>query len=337
MKRPALKHQTMYNKFGNKFFPNLMLHRKAEQLPLLINWRRVFILPTKPGLFFAFITFIMLIASLNFNNNMGLMMTFLLFGLAQVALYRVFLNIKNLTIDHVTTKPVFLGSQAEFNIHLKAQESKFDICIKKKEDPKKRTCPCLPELQAGEIKSITYKTKTNNRGWLSLGKIKVSSSYPFGLFFAWIWTNIDNKCLVYPMPEQTPPPLPIHATSNGETPVIKQGEDFHGLKPFQSGDPMRLIAWKRTAQTGELISREFQQTHGEKLLLDYSQIPLADMEAKLSRLTAWVLMAYQQQIDYCLQLPQYNSGFGYSSSHHLSCLKQLALYGLENNNGETRS
>jgi len=328
MKPEFPKQGSLQNKLGNKFFPNLMLHKKAENLPLQINWRRVFILPTKPGLFFGFITFLMLIASLNFNNNMGLMMTFLLFGLAQVALYQVFFNLRNLIIDHVTVKPVFLGEEAEFMIHLKADEKKYDICIKNKSHSKDLLTPCLIELPADELHPVSYKTMTSKRGWLTLGKIKILSSYPFGLFFAWIWTNIDTKCLVYPIPEISPPPLPTHAQSDGETTVIKQGEDFHGLKPFQSGDSMRLIAWKRTAQTGELISREFQQTHGKKLLLDYAQIPLADTEVKLSRLTAWVLIAYQQQLEYCLKLPQFNSGYGYSSKHHLACLKELALFAL---------
>ena len=102
MKPKSLPNSNRKNKWLRRLFPNLMLHRKVEGLPLQINWRRIFILPTKPGLFFGFIAGLMLVASLNFNNNMGLMMTFLLFGLAQVALHQVFFNIRNLSIDHVT-------------------------------------------------------------------------------------------------------------------------------------------------------------------------------------------------------------------------------------------
>lgn len=316
--------KTFIEKILTKFVPNLMLHRKFEQLPLLIHWRRVFILPTKPGLFFGFITFIMLVASLNFNNNMGLMLTFLLAGLAQVALYRVFFNLRSLVINHVSAKPVFLGDNAIFSIHLKSSESKYDICLKNQTDQQ-----LLIKLPADEILPMNVAVITTKRGWVPCGKIKIQTAYPFGLFFAWIWTNLDSKCLVYPFAEESPPPLPFHAQSEGKTNVIIHGEEFHGLKPFQSGDSRRLIAWKRTAQTGELISREFQQTQGEKLLLDFSQITLADVEMKLSRLTAWVLMANQQQLDYCLKLPQFESGFGYSDIHHQSCLKALALHGIE--------
>jgi uncharacterized protein (DUF58 family) len=324
MKPESLKQNKRLNMIGEKLFPNLMLHKNKEKLPLTINWRRIFILPTKPGLFFGFVTLLMLIASLNFNNNMGLMMTFLLFGLAQVALYRVFFNLRNLTIDHITSKPVFLGETAVFNLHLSSKESKYDLCIS---NTLKNNC--LTELPANKTTAVYCECKTKNRGWLEAGKVKIRTSYPFGLFFSWIWTHLDARCLVYPMPEQSSPPFPRHDQSEGHTNVIMHGEDFHGLKPFQSGDSMRLIAWKRTAQTGELISREFQQTQGEKLLLDFSKVQLPDTELKLSRLTSWVLQAYSQQLDYCLKLPQFDSGYGYSNKHHLSCLKALALYGLK--------
>lgn len=316
------KKKTFVEKVLIKFAPNLMLHRKAEKLPLTINWRRVFILPTKPGLFFGFITFIMLVASLNFNNNMGLMMTFLLVGLAQVAMYRVFFNLRNLIIHGVSTKPVFVGDKAVFSVYLKSLECKYDICIKNNQSKQP-----LIELPAEQIETVQCHLMTTTRGWITCGNITIHTSYPFGLFYAWIWTNLDSKCLVYPRPENSPPALPFHAQSEGKTNVIIHGDEFHGLKPFQSGDSMRLIAWKRTAQTGELISREFQQNQGEKLLLDFSQILLKDTEMKLSRLTAWVLMAKQSQLDYCLKLPQFNSGFGYSNEHHLDCLKALALFG----------
>jgi len=322
MKPVLANKKTLLERISEKLFPNIFRHRKVEQLPLSINWRRIFIVPTKPGLFFAVMAFLMLIASLNFNNNMGLMLTFLLVGLAQVALYRVFFNLKQLEIKQITAKPVFLGQKAVFQVFLRSTENKYDICLKNESAQS-----CLMELLADKQTPLNSARETRDRGWLELGRIKISTSYPFGLFYAWIWTRMDEKCLVYPQPEKSPPPLPRHAQSSGETTAVMQGEDFHGLKPFQSGDSMRLIAWKRTAQTGELISREFEQLHGKKLLLDFSQVALKDTELKLSRLTAWVLLAYQQQLDYCLKLPQFDSGFGYSSLHHHRCLKALALYG----------
>ena len=145
-------------KILQKFAPNLMLHKKHESLPLLINWRRVFIFPTKPGLFFGFVSLLMLIASLNFNNNMGLMMTFLLFGLAQVAMYRVFFNVKDLIVHHASSKPVFLGQKSEFKVYLKTDVTKYDMCIKNEWGEN-----CLIELPAEKQQSISVLLKTRKR------------------------------------------------------------------------------------------------------------------------------------------------------------------------------
>lgn len=320
-----MKQESLNTKIIKKLFPNLLLHKKTEVLPLTINWRRVFILPTKPGLFFGFVSLLMLIASLNFNNNMGLMLTFLLVGIAQVALYRVFFNLNNLIIKQVSIQPVFLGNNALFTLHLSANTSKYDICVQVEKIQK-----CLLEIPAKEVKTLTFYKPTTQRGWLEGGKIKLKTSYPFGLFYAWIWTTVNSKCLVYPKPEINPPPLPCHVQNHGNKKIIKKGEDFHGLKPYQPGDSIRLIAWKRTAQTGELISREFQQNLGDKLLIDFTQVHLANTEDILSRLTAWSINAYQQQQDYCLKLPNFTSEYDCSSQHHLSCLKALALYGIAN-------
>ena len=314
--------KSLTEKIGYKLFPNLMLHRKAESLPLQVNWRRIFILPTKPGLFFGLVAFIMLIASLNFNNNMGLMMTFLLVGLAQVALYRIFFNLRNIIIDHVDAKPVFVNDDAVFAVHFKSDQDKYDICIENS-----FAKDCQLEIASDELTSVFCKRPTTERGWIECGKIKISTTYPFGLFGAWIWTYLDAKCLIYPLPEKNPPSFPQHSQSDGQTTIIHNGEDFHGLKPFAPGDSMHLIAWKRTAQTGELISREFEQTRGEKLHLDFSQINLSDTELKLSRLTAWVVDANQKGMDYCLKLPDFTSEFGHSNKHYLTCMKKIALYG----------
>lgn len=249
------------------------------------------------------------------------MMTFLLVGMAQVALYRVFFNLNNLSIDEITVKPVFVGEQAEFHVHLSSMEDKMDLKLSQE-----ISSDTLFELQAEDSCHLVSLKETNHRGWMPMDRYKISTSYPFGLFVSWVWSNSEVNCLVYPRPEASPPPLPTESQNEGESQVILQGEDFHGLKPFQPGDPMRLIAWKRTAQLDELVSREFQHNHGEKLLLDMSKIHLPHLEDKISRLTAWVIKAHQLNLEYRLILPEFDSGYGYSLQHHQECLKALALY-----------
>ena len=51
-----------------------------DRLPVGLNARRVYILPTRAGMAFSLLLFVMLVAGLNYGNNVALMLTFLLAG-----------------------------------------------------------------------------------------------------------------------------------------------------------------------------------------------------------------------------------------------------------------
>ena len=313
--------KSRWERIGLKLFPNLLMHGKFEKLPLKIHWRRIFIFPTKPGLFFGLVCFLMLMASLNFNNNMGLMMTFLLVGMAQVALHRVFFNLRNLEINEITVKPVFVDEDAEFLVHIQSEEDKFDLVL----DHGDSTYSIF-ELETEKGQNFLTKKLADKRGWMPMGRYKVSTRFPFGLFVSWIWTQSEVKALVYPKPESPLPSFPLNTGGEGDSEVIMKGEEFHGLKPYQTGDSMKLIAWKRTAQVDEPISREFEQQLGQRMVFDFAKIRLPHLEDKISRLTAWVLASHQNGQEYRLLLPGYDSGFGNTVEHSKDCLKALALH-----------
>src|SRR5690554_2251426 len=97
--------QILYKRLKNYFINR----RGREELPVRLHWRRLYVLPSKPGLLFFLIGSTMMLAGLNFNNNMSLMLVFLLFGVAQVILYKTFFNLRNVTLEQVHATPVFVG------------------------------------------------------------------------------------------------------------------------------------------------------------------------------------------------------------------------------------
>src|SRR5688572_20480210 len=54
--------------------------RGREALPVAIDSRRVYVLPTRFGLFYAALLAAMIVGALNYNNNPALMLGFLLAG-----------------------------------------------------------------------------------------------------------------------------------------------------------------------------------------------------------------------------------------------------------------
>jgi uncharacterized protein (DUF58 family) len=138
--------------------------------------------------------------------------------------------------------------------------------------------------------------------------------------------------LVYPAPEAHPPPLPPgepQAGSSGSARVQSTGE-FDGVRAYRRGDPQKTVVWKKAAQAfaagrDDLVSRDALSTQRQQLWLDFAQTGAADNETRLSRLTAWVLMAERLGLDYGLRLPGREIPPEQGPGHKARCLEALAL------------
>ena len=72
--------------------------------------------------------------------------------------------------------------------------------------------------------------------------------------------------------------------------AAKGSDDFSGLRAHQITDSPRHVAWKAVARGAEMLTKQFAGRADARLWLDWELIsPLLDVEARLSRLTGWVL------------------------------------------------
>ena len=78
--------------------------------------RRIYILPTGVGLVFALMTFAMLLGSMNYNNNLSFVLTFMLIGVGFVAMHQCQRNLVGLELSFAGVEPVFAGQSAQFRI-----------------------------------------------------------------------------------------------------------------------------------------------------------------------------------------------------------------------------
>src|SRR5688500_2033551 len=75
---------------------------------------RIYILPTGLGLAFGVMLVAMLLGSLNYANNLGLVLTFLLGALGFVAMHACHRNLEALVVKTAGTEPPFAGQPAVF-------------------------------------------------------------------------------------------------------------------------------------------------------------------------------------------------------------------------------
>lgn len=115
------------------------------------------------------------------------------------------------------------------------------------------------ELLPYRPSEATIKVRFRRRGLHLVGKAVLCAQDPLGLFVVARETQTAEQVLVYPRPK----PLPVEpegATerlrwdeSNIRAPLPSlTGDEFWGVRPYQTGDPLRRIHWKITAHQGEL-------------------------------------------------------------------------------------
>lgn len=296
-----------------------------DHMPQALERRRLYILPTRAGLVFGLILFVMMLGSMNYNNSMGLALTFCLAGLGLVAMHHCHRNLLGLVVHSVAAEPVFAGQHAHYHVSLynPSPVTRFQVMI--------RTGAACSEIRdIGRCARLTLELSlpTEHRGIFPLPRLSVTSTHPFMFFRCWSWLHVDSNCTVYPAPAAPGPQPPRRDVDVGS--ALHEGvgsDDFAGLRPYRPGDSPRHIAWKAFAREGELLVKQFTGTALTTLWLDYAQAPGRDVEERLSRLCRWVLDSDSRGWTYGLRLPGRTIAPGSGRGHRARCLEALARHG----------
>ncbi len=297
-----------------------------EPSPIVLGQSRIFVLPTGAGVGFAGALLVMLIASINYNLGLGFALVFLLAGVAVASMVHAFRNLLNLSVRPGRAARVFAGETAQFHL-LVDNARKFRRPALKIGTPRADT-PF--ELAAHETLDVALTLASKRRGWMRIGRVVLETTYPLGLIRAWCVLLPDLDCLVYPAPERDAPPLPSGTQCDSGERLRRAGdEDFAGLRRHRLTDSPRHVAWKAAARGGPMLTKEFAGAEGGEVTLDWNALPEdLDVEARLSRLTAWVIAASAASVSFSLTLPGGHYGPDSGPAHEDACLKRLALFGL---------
>src|SRR6478735_10977365 len=93
-----------------------------SRLPLLdtvtLTQRNVYILPTRPGFMLMITLLVLLVASINYQLNLGYLLTFLLAGSAVVGMHVCHGTLRGLTMNLTNPDPQFAGASAALSVVL---------------------------------------------------------------------------------------------------------------------------------------------------------------------------------------------------------------------------
>lgn len=293
--------------------------------PIVLNQRRIFIVPTRAGLVFAMALVVMLLSAINYSLGLGHALVFLLAGLGLNGMVHTFRNLYALRITGGRAEPVFAGEIAHFPLHLTHDRPRDRLGLEFQvgNNPLVRC-----DLPAHGRTSVALPVLAARRGWLELPRVRLATTYPLGLFVAWSYPYPAMRCLVYPKPINLPLPPPTPSDNAGSHHGEGGQEDFAGLRERQPADSPRHIAWKAAARDGErpLLVKQFAGGAQTELWLDWDLLPPnMSAENRLSALTGWVLQADGLHARYGLKLPGGEIAPADGNGHRLHCLERLAL------------
>ena len=301
------------------------------RLPHTDTWvlgqRNVYILPTRAGFTFAATLVVMLLASINYQLNLGYALTFLLAGAGIVSMHLTHGNLRGLTLHLRPAQPVFAGEAAmlEVVVHNPGnQRHALGLHFEAADATAGQVwCDAPRQGQA----SVQLSLAPARRGWQPVPTLVVATLFPFGLFRAWTVWRPAARVLAWPRPEHPAPALPLGAAQHGDERASRRGEgsELDGVRPWRRGDTMRQVVWKKVARSGELVSRETNGNAQRELWLDWAEAHAADAELRLSRLAAWVLAAEHEGLDFGLRLPGRELPPGQGDAHRRAALDLLAL------------
>lgn len=307
--------------FAERRLPALTRRRRREPLPIVIGRQRIYVLPTGFGLFFGALLAVMTLGGLNYDNNPALILCFLLASAANTALLYNYLALRGLRLLEVGGEPVHAG----LPLRLKLRFDSLELRRRRGLVVRRERQVTAFDLEAACKADVELEVPTERRGWMTVGRMELSVRQPLGLFVAWSWMHPERNVLVYPALESNPPPLPGQGREG--QPQRQRGleEQVHGLRDYRSGDPLRIIAWKRSAQLGRLAVREFETPRGHDAVLDWATLAPLAPEARIRRLARWVVDAERAGLSSELRLPGARIGPGSGATHVHACLRELAL------------
>lgn len=320
------------------------LRRQPRSDTVRLDHRQLYILPTASGLLYGVLLACLLVASINYQLNLGHLLTFTLASAALVTLHATHATLSGLVLRVQASAPDFVGQTVEIEITLQdgppprgwrhpARLGRHGV-VARWRDESEGTPVAWP---FGPDSTFHMQRVLTQRGRQTLPPLELSSRFPLGLFRVWTVWRIAHQPLAWPAPEMDAPPLPQdHSADPSDAPAHRAGiqpepgED-DGARPWRREDRPSQVLWRRSARSlaagGGLIVREAPPPRpSRELHLDGDRLQGLDTETRLRRLSAWVLRAEAQGLRYRLSLGPLQIAAEAGPGHRRRCLDALALW-----------
>jgi uncharacterized protein (DUF58 family) len=289
---------------------------------------KIYIIPTRFGFVYALAVGTMLMVGAAYGNNLVNLIAFFLASIGLVTMLQTHNNLKRISISQSRFEPGFANQATHLRtlVASTATEAHPSLEVEvPKLKPLARLAP-PPDVPAQGRLKLETSFLFAKRGRFRLKRIKLSTVYPIGLFYAWRYKEIENDYFIYPQPKGLRR-WPMQVSDAGLTSIASQrgGDDFREHRRFQPGDSQRHIDWRAHARGRPLLTKRFDDGSPHAVNFEWSQVSHLSFEDALSQLTLWIDIALKSETPFSLRLPTVALPANTGWAHAHACWRELAL------------
>lgn len=296
-----------------------------DALPVALQARRLYILPTRAGLVAGALLFVMLVAGLNYANSLALLLTFLLGGYVLVGMHECQRSLRGLELLRAQAPDCYAGTPGRLELQFanRGRPARRALSV--------RAAPLAGahfDLDGGATATVVVAHLCRVRGRQRVAPLELASTAPFGLFRCWTWLYLPVEVIAWPQPVGARPlPPPGAGRTLAHDAEGAAGEDeWASLREFHAGDNPRSIAWKAYARGAPLLVAQYAGVAGAEYQLGPDGLEGLDLESRLSQLAAWIEACEHAGSLYGLELPGVQLPLGRGPEQRRTLLRALALY-----------
>ena len=292
------------------------------------NWARTS--PTKEGVIFIVLSFVVGFSAINTTNNLLYLIFGIMISLVIISGVISMINLSRIDISLVNIPDIYALTPSFLSFRLKNDKSLVpSVSLTIRMDDAASYMLYLPP---GSERDIRVKCFFKKRGWNDVRLVTLETRFPFGFFKKWIKADLPaSRVLVYPKINEV---VIEDSTETDEYSGNKvqrntgHSEELKSIRDYSPGDNKKDIDWKSTAKVNKIMVREFlsAETKNAEILFDPEGEKFKNLELYISE-KASLLVEYLKRgftVDFII------GGKGHNTVHNSSqtrrILSYLALY-----------
>lgn len=286
---------------------------------------RVWVLPNRNTVGLVAVLIGMWYAGASQTNGAAYLLAFVLAGVAAVSVVHTWANLRGVAISAEPVPPVFAGEELLVPLVAESDRHRAHHAVTVRATSGGASVQ-FGEIGADQVRAL-LPVPAVRRGCFAVLDLRAESIFPLGFFTARRALPLPQPHYIYPAPAGARPlPRTLAPTRQPRDGQRVEGDDFGGVRTWQTGESQRHIDWKAAARGQPLLIKQWTGEADEILELDWEGLAPLGTEERLSQLARWVVQAENGGASYGLRLPGKVLAPARGAAHYHACLRTLAVF-----------